>query len=646
MRAPSSKRSLGVTRPLLAALLTAALATPGAPAWARSVNVLNPPGGTAPPQSGSLFELAPAPSAPPASPPAPNPAPAVRAVAPAYPVGEVLTYRLRTEGQLPGGEGTPVGDVAPTQPVQGEAVLQVLYGRQADGRLTVTLTAGPAAESVGPLRTEVARTGVAIQGHFDPETGEAWIASPIEYLAVGAPLHQVAALLLHPTGLGALAAGQSGQWEVPALLDDLTAGLLAASLGDEEPWPTRQVRYSFTGPAGGDPTDAGLSFGWASDLHYTLQLSTTETKVDETGQGRLTLGRDGLLTAAEVTLSGRITSEQSDQPGRLVQPVQMSQLQLRLELVSRSAAVSPRRYQDPLGRFSLELPQGWEAEPTRRRATDLTWSGPDGGTAYLLVQEVPADQDATETLQQLLDNYSDYFGDGFQVLAAPVNQPWNVLLGATADYVYPLGDQRVRERSLALHWGGRAFILQFADNEERFPQTQHTLEELAAGLTLGPLADATVAPEALAQGRFQTYEHPDGLFQMEVSEWWLLDQEEESEIAWAEMGGQGRLWVSPEATDAASALAVLQGWIDDLDPEGNIQVVEPVRAIQLGEHAAATVLTDWTLEDGRVFRQRALVTIAGGVLYAVYLEYPAEGYQTRKASLERMLFSFRPQGVH
>lgn len=301
-------------------------------------------------------------------------------------------------------------------------------------------------------------------------------------------------------------------------------------------------------------------------------------------------------------------------------------------------------YDDPAGRFSLRLPEGWDPQPIGLDHSMTIFSNQEQTELlFVEIQEAPAAQTAMELAEGMLARYAAALVD-FTLLTPPEERSWHGVPAAFTAYRYHDGVP-VEEAALYTHVDGYNVALQYAVHGEAARQDgEQLLELLAEHFELGPTPAGRVDTEQLILSPTVLYESEALALEIEMPLLWPLVRSDDTLIAFMELGGAGQLTIHLESVSPEeSPLALMSQWTNRLVADNpNARVVSAPRQDALGPLSGASAVIDWTLED-RVVRQKVVGANFDGILYVAVVQYDQEGYEARQAAFERMLSSFSPR---
>ncbi|PDW04594.1 hypothetical protein [Candidatus Viridilinea mediisalina] len=235
--------------------------------------------------------------------------------------------------------------------------------------------------------------------------------------------------------------------------------------------------------------------------------------------------------AESPTRTPRPTREAAEQPADPVPPtgssnvleVQMGRLQT---------------YEHPSGVFEISVPENWSLQDSSRPdELILVWTDPTRNGAVIVDIFESAVNYSDDELIDILANFLDtQFSDEREyVLGEPVVQGddsilliWSYLARAdnNAD-VMLLGNSFIEQR------GDKVSILTTLIPDEQFDLLVDGTDEIINSYRINPRAalagtsNGSVAPSdgqtAIEFGRLRTYEHPSGIFQIDIPENWSLE---------------------------------------------------------------------------------------------------------------------------
>lgn len=381
----------------------------------------------------------------------------------------------------------------------------------------------------------------------------------------------------------------------------------------------------------------------------SIALSPGHLSGTQLGAGSLHLDAEtGLLIRSAVTV--RSTIERTVPFGALI-PQEHSVLSAlvttsveRLEAPPVPVASLGAAYHDPAGRFSLRLPEGWEAQPVHMDHSLTLFSSEDQTQLlFVEVQEASTTQSALELAERTLSRYAQGLVD-FAILTGPTEHIWHGHPAAFAEYQY-FATMLVQEGALYAQVDGYNVSLQYAVYEDSEAKGGiHLLELLANHFELGPTPSGQVSTEQLILAPTILYESEALALEIEMPMLWPPIEAADAAVAFGELGGAGQLTIHLESVASEeSPVTLLTQWVNRLRADNpGVEVVSPAQQDALGPLSAASVVIDWTLGQ-RTVRQKVVAANLEGILYVVAVEYDKEGFEERAAAFERMLSSFRPR---
>lgn len=312
-----------------------------------------------------------------------------------------------------------------------------------------------------------------------------------------------------------------------------------------------------------------------------------------------------------------------------------------------------RVYSDPAGRFDVQLPRGWDAEPTLHFSA-TTFRSPGDAKIWIFVERAHDDDHnlaiaTNRTLSFYRELYPDFRVDGPPRSARLGGHP---ALYAEYSYTDDAG-VLVQEGGYFLLRDDLLYIVQFADRAQRFAAGRAAFQAMSGTFTIGPGGYGRVSADALARSPHEVVPVA-GSFSLELSQLWSMTWERPAEAAatepqlaeFAEIGYRG--YVGMYAFDVGpwtTAIDTAYDWLEFLeDTQDRLTVVEPVRLRRVGNYQAASFIVSW-FEGGRQWVHYCTTIVHGGTSYEIGIAYEADGFAARRPVFDRWLQSWRV-GVH
>lgn len=304
-------------------------------------------------------------------------------------------------------------------------------------------------------------------------------------------------------------------------------------------------------------------------------------------------------------------------------------------------------YTDPAGRFSLQLPQGWNPVPSiYYRLTEF--AGPGGDYIWVSVVEAKPKETPIAAAQRILNEYGQTFR-GLRTEVAPQSVTVSGQAAAYAEYRYTdASGAALREGSYFIVQSGNLYMIQFATPPDHFAARKAQYQNVVPTFRIGPQTEGQVSADTLQRWRTVTIS-PQGLFSMDISELWAntwtrsADDHDDSQLVeYSELGGNGNMGIYAfDVGYGETSLDMAWEWLEWLeDTQTQLTVIEPIRQRQINQRTAASFTVRW-YEDGIYWTQYCTTIMVGGWSYEIAIVYRSDGFNQRRHLFEQWVNSLR-----
>ena len=118
------------------------------------------------------------------------------------------------------------------------------------------------------------------------------------------------------------------------------------------------------------------------------------------------------------------------------------------------------RYQDPAQRFTLQLPDDWDAEPIHFRQETTVFAGPGGQRLFIDVFPALPQEEPIDLIEQLIGLYSEHL-ENFQLHQTVLDTRFGGQPAVAIEYSYREQNVSYTEVSLFTAYGDRHYALQY-----------------------------------------------------------------------------------------------------------------------------------------------------------------------------------------
>lgn len=306
-------------------------------------------------------------------------------------------------------------------------------------------------------------------------------------------------------------------------------------------------------------------------------------------------------------------------------------------------------YSDPAGRFNVQLPRGWNDEPTLH-FTATTFRDAHDARIWIFVEWAhEEDRNAAIAVERTLAFYRELHPD-FRVDAPPRSASLGGYPALYAEYSYTNNSGVfVQEGGYFLLRGDLLYVVQYADRVDRFVAGRAAFDAMAGTFAVGPNGFGHISADELARSPHDIVSVT-GAFSIELSRLWSMTWERPAEAAeteyqlaeFTEIGNAGFIGmyafdVGPWTTAGDTA----HDWLDFLlDTQERLAIVEPVRLRRIGSYQAASFIVSW-FQDSRQWVHYGTTIVHGGMSYEIGITYEADGFAARRPVFDRWLQSWR-----